>query len=174
LEILYGGKIDGVKVMMTSCDELSGRTGSTLFAKTLAAKVFDNYCRKHPQLIAAILRTQLALRKDYLGEPFWRSLTKRREKDPELDSAEFIYSLMQEVYKKYKEKNAKLKLEERLKKFGKDREGLAQLFNAIRQQAGNTRTDSEISEEVVFDHSKIKYFEPIQTMEKKRQFITAA
>lgn len=171
LELLYGGKFEGNKVYMAALNDLTGVGENKMEHNMVQAKEFANYCLEHSVLMAPLLRTQLAMRKDFLGEPFWKKLTARRDKDPITSQQEFIYAITGGVVKQYYEKNAKLKYDERLKKLGKDRDGIAEVYEGhVVKTTGSAGIMT--GDEVTFDHTKVHRKEVKDDKnDKKKDFI---
>lgn len=168
MEIIYGGKINGVKSLVSVHDKLVGSSEGSVGLKVVQAKEFDNICQENSAIMSAILMFQLSLRKDFLGEAYWSVVGARRAKDAIASAPEFIYALCLDVCRQYTEKNTKLKIDERVQQLGKDRAAITEVLDGMNKgSAGGTNSLTE----TIFDHSKIKFAAPKEYQQKKESLL---
>ena len=128
MELIQGQNHLNIKNFQDIMDELSTTSDRLPRNTNVTTQEFTTCVDKHPALVAAMLRLQLAMRKDFLGEVFWQKLTKFKYNDKHLVDPEFVIKLNKEFTHRTHEKNAKLKMEERAKRMGNERNALKGVY----------------------------------------------
>jgi hypothetical protein len=178
METLHGKNFEDIPALRKTVHDLTNTAEELPRCNAIYSAEFSKLCSEHPVLMAPMLRTNLAVRKDFLGDPFWRSLTLRMKADKVTADPFFIYVLTDDIVSQYIEKNAKIEYEKRVKNVGTERGAIKGVYGdhdaaerATKARAARTETAAAAGNggDYNFNASKAAKDMLVQTEQKKKK-----